>query len=974
MKKSVLLSGAMSLAIVTHALADDLSISTSTTTAVSTATAANGTPGNITISSSGSVGIAATGAAVTLNSNNFVLNSGTISNPFATGATGVQISGGNTGSFTNKGAINIIGAGSPATSTGQFGVLLSGTGAFTGDIVAATGSTITITGVSANAISVQSELNGNLTQAGTITASGSLDNGIITSALIDGAFINTGTITTARGTGTAVTLSPASPVAIGASVGGGFLNAGPTNSADTTVAATISTVGTAPSMIVAPSIGLDAADLTLGVVSDTNAPGYSILNRGKIISTGDRPGVSTIAVQIGNPIDDASGKLTVLSGGVYNGGIISAVATSDAANVVSNSSNATAFVIGNLTTVPLLTNSSSGNISATANGTVAGNTIALLIQTGGSLATLNNSGTIASSANATVTTISTLTSYAIQDMTGTLTHITNSGTIAATVTTLDAGGQKAIAADLSKATSATIFTNTGTVTGDILFGSAIGNQLGIVGANASVSGQVQAFGAGTVNIAVSSGGGGGILKTSNVARAGTFTVGAGGTVNLGVGTATPVVAATGAVSFDATSHILLTPISLLPSNSAITLIHSDTSLSFGNFAATTANIQVPFLFTGSLSADAKNLILSLTRKTAIQLGLTGNAAAIYEPALDASLHDSVLGGALSSLGSAADVQSAVEQMLPVTSGAALAALETLTDSNTDAVGARQRDLLLAPSPAAGFGVWAQGLYGLFHGSDQDSYAGHGSGGVVGFDFNQAGQGHFGLALTVYDALLHEKSPLIANTDARSYVISPYLGFRIQNFIFDAQVNAGESSNLTTRTVNIGSITRTAAGKPNEMFASGGLSGGYDWNLGIIQLMPQISLNGIALYDHAYTESGGGEGVDLNVNSHHQSSVRSFVGVTAGNAYTAGGARLVPQISAGWSQELVGGAPMVNAGFASVPQSTFEVSGLEAARSRLIAGAGFDFVEANWSIGLNYSATMSSSSLSQMAGLTMSARF
>ncbi|HXJ00729.1 MAG TPA: autotransporter outer membrane beta-barrel domain-containing protein, partial [Micropepsaceae bacterium] len=312
--------------------------------------------------------------------------------------------------------------------------------------------------------------------------------------------------------------------------------------------------------------------------------------------------------------------------------------------------------------------------------------------------------------------------------------------------------------------------------------------------------------------------------------------------------------------------------------------------------------------------------------------------------------------------------------LPITSNASLAAVETITDSNTDAVGARQRMLQITSSQTGGFSIWGQGLYSQFHGSDEDSYSGHGAGGVVGFDFSQAEKGHFGLALTIYNATLDEKSPLIAKTDAKSYLISPYVGFRIQNFFLDAQLNAGESNLDTTRTVNVESITRVATGKANEMLAAGGISSGYIWDIGFIRLIPQININGIEMFDHNYTESGGGAGVDLTINSHHQSSLRSFVGFAADGSYQLLGMRLVPQVLTGWSQELIGGAPTVNAAFASNPDSTFEVSGPGAARSRLIAGGGFDFVASNWSIGLNYNATISSSALSQTAGLSMSARF
>jgi hypothetical protein len=60
------------------AAADDLPITTATTTPVTTDPALNGTAGDITISNTGSIAITV-GAAVTVNSNNDVTNDGTIS-------------------------------------------------------------------------------------------------------------------------------------------------------------------------------------------------------------------------------------------------------------------------------------------------------------------------------------------------------------------------------------------------------------------------------------------------------------------------------------------------------------------------------------------------------------------------------------------------------------------------------------------------------------------------------------------------------------------------------------------------------------------------------------------------------------------------------------------------------------------------------------------------------------------------------
>ncbi|HVW74825.1 MAG TPA: autotransporter outer membrane beta-barrel domain-containing protein [Rhizomicrobium sp.] len=113
----------------------DTEISTATSTALSTSTS-----GNITIDATGSVGIAtASTAAVTVNSNNSLVNNGTISNANVDSGIGVSIdtSGGNinpgTSGFSSTGTINLGGNG-----TGKLGIVVQGGNTFYGPITLTT--------------------------------------------------------------------------------------------------------------------------------------------------------------------------------------------------------------------------------------------------------------------------------------------------------------------------------------------------------------------------------------------------------------------------------------------------------------------------------------------------------------------------------------------------------------------------------------------------------------------------------------------------------------------------------------------------------------------------------------------------------------------------------------------------------------------------------------------------------------------
>src|SRR5215469_2786329 len=86
--------------------AQSLTISSDTSTPVATATAVSGGPGDITISSGATFTIKDTTPAITVNSNNNVVNNGTITSNNINNATGILIQGPYSGTVVNTGTIN----------------------------------------------------------------------------------------------------------------------------------------------------------------------------------------------------------------------------------------------------------------------------------------------------------------------------------------------------------------------------------------------------------------------------------------------------------------------------------------------------------------------------------------------------------------------------------------------------------------------------------------------------------------------------------------------------------------------------------------------------------------------------------------------------------------------------------------------------------------------------------------------------
>src|SRR5437763_10015888 len=390
-----MLSAAVAALLSGRALADT-DITTKVTDPQNTAA-----DGNITIESSGAVVITTsppTAAAVTINSDSIVNNLGLISYKDVTDAIGVEAITGHMGEFEGTGKIDLTGMGSSKTailSSGPSGNLnsciftgvipsggttpiainlqtgstlaiqrdqsiginqLSGT-TIIGDIDIAGSLTVVPTSSTSTslghviAIYLAGKLTGNLDiqTGGIIQATGESAQGIQILDTLTGSVINNGTIQTA-GTLRASPANPNEPqagsaLAISGSITGGIYNAGPSTISDTTtVRGTISTGGNAPTILIAPP-PQPTTGIEIGIYDDSVDSGYSFLNRGNIVGTSINPDVNVTTFSI---IGASADLQTVFDGGIFNGGAISAAATT---NTKAASVTATALYIGDNTVI-----------------------------------------------------------------------------------------------------------------------------------------------------------------------------------------------------------------------------------------------------------------------------------------------------------------------------------------------------------------------------------------------------------------------------------------------------------------------------------------------------------------------------------------------------------------------------------------------------------------------------------------------
>lgn len=500
-------------------------VSTATTTPLKTSTS-----GSITVTSAGSI-TTTTGTVVTVDSNNTVSNAGTIQVTNADNSTGIGAIAGGSGTITNSGKVIVDETytatdadndgdidGPFASGTGRAGIRTSG--AFTGNITGASGSSITVEGNNSYGILLGGPLTGNLSNdgtitvtgdnsagiktgdvtgniraAGTITAIGANSSGVLINGNVTGAVTLQGAITA---TGYRFTTVPTDPskldaddllqggpaVAITGNVSGGVIIAKPPTTSTTDPdtdkdgipdasegTGAITSYGSAAGL----QIGAVGNSVTLGPVANTT--GFGLVIDGSVTGAGVYAGVNANGVVIGG----LGGSVTITNG-IGISGTVSAGA---------NAANSTALRIGSGASVPEIRNS--GTIGATG-ATLAGQTSrGIVVDAGASVTTIRNSGSV----SATSGTAAGAT--AIVDLSGGVNLVENSGKITASGAT--AGTGRNVAIDLSanttgasiKQIAVTATTTAPSITGDVKFGS--GNDL-LDLADGSLTGNVS-FGTGT---------------------------------------------------------------------------------------------------------------------------------------------------------------------------------------------------------------------------------------------------------------------------------------------------------------------------------------------------------------------------------------------------------------------------------------------------------------------------------------------
>ena len=1028
---------------------------------------------DVTIENEGTITIDTTGPALVLNSNNNIINSGSITIEDVNNAIGVSLEGGENRNYTQSGSINVNETfevastdSDPATDgpfaegSGRTGILISGSSPFEGNVELTstssiniegtdsfginltntsinqegligdlfTGGAITVRGARSTAININSGITGDFTNTGTINGQGEDIKGINIEADIQGGFVNSAgvSVTGYRSLGrptisesfssnsreqiTAEDLFQAgSAITIRANISEGIHfddgindvlddNGNQTFDSDGNVirsSDTPSTVvqnGSAPAIL----IGDTENSILIGSVaqiSDPNDPlyesnlQYSFVNQGGIQSNGLYDDIDATALSINNAI---------LSQGINNTGQMTATAyvapqeltDSDGNSLTPGDGQARVIVLSTNTIADTLDNS--GVILASSSEAIdlvyndLTNVLpsrhvlatAIDIDTTSTLNEINNTGSISS-----VLVGRQGTAYAIRDQSGSLSSVTNTGTIGAVGTTSDPTGNESInftlvAIDASQNIDGFTFMQSRAIEdnsssnftpadpnifGDIRLG--IGNDW--VGSSAgNIRGDIDfnlgddsfyltgdSFFQGAINnqdgltLGVSDNSTMALTEAEIISitsasfdSTSTFSP----VLNGNDGTASTL-QASGNVVFETGSTIVPTLTNVVGINqTAFTVASAGGQLTVGDLA-TLSSSETPFLFNTSYDVVGNDLVITLQLRDSSELGLDQVQSSAYAPAIQALRNNTELGDAFANITTEREFNSAFNQVLPEFSAAA----RQFVLANVDgAIGAVANHLdSVRRSPDKPGGAWLQefayfadrSLSGL-----SEQYRGAGFGISTGLDtslgpFHAVGV-NLGFASTEIEDVLGIDEPL----DVITIQGGAYAGWASGSLGIETYLGGGFNDFEQNRRVRINSYSGEAQGDWSGVHINSSARIGYDIDINDkYWIRPTLSLDYLRLSEKSYTETGD-KGIALDVDKRTSESGSATAMFNLGAKFQGKRTWIKPSIRLGYRYELINNPIKTSYRYANLTNSAGEIFNSDTAQlqSLLFPDSGF----------------------------------
>ncbi len=1000
------LSTAMVMALAAYpAVSQDVTIEDKLEEAIKTSTADGTNPGDITVASGGEIVLKDPGVMVTVDSNNSFTNDGVMENFSEAGVTGILIDTSNgaiTGNVANNNLLQLGPDRNDEDATGaNFGIVLSGSNGFTGNITLGAGSTLAVKGVDGVGIKIDDVMVGDIESTGSILMQGENAEGIQLNSTLTGSIINNRVINVNAESGVGIhvngyvsgSLVNRGNIVVGGQaffnrkrellqgfvgeagiivrndIAGGVLNLKGSTEDLGNFAGTITSRGDGPALwITTEQLDGSFRDITIGNnhALDTSADdiegseeptpdvsNYGLINEGTISGSGGFNGVDANGIIIeGSAVTGQESSVTI-AGGIFNSGEINVQATDGDTMGVYLGDNVSTPTF--TSTGSMIVTSSRASLDEDFDGKIegfgpGGDATAVHINETASLNGFRNEGVIQ-----VVAAGDNNNAYGVRDLSGTLTSVYNEGTI--TVRTQQEGGV-AVAFDLSNANSDVTFTNKGGIVGDILLSTGNHSVLFDEGA---MLGDIQFAGStGSMNIVNGSDYRGAMLNAQNV--------------NLSLdasaldlrATETPTTVA----SFTATNASQI-KVRLDPSGGKLgglnvtgtASLSGDTKLetvfdSFGfeneiyeilnagnleivGGASSIVNVAETYLFESRFSGtDGANgkLLLSVRRKDATELGLTGNRAAIYEGSLKALRADAEFGAALANIQTGDEFVDVLNQMMPqpltgttreianslstFSHGAVRDRLGTIRQLNAGLLVEGKEGTVVTESGNVinleDNGIWGQQFFYEFNRKADGEFSSHGGdtfGIALGYDRALFGLDAVGVSLVHGISSFQDDGRFDDNLLAFSTLLSTYASYNKGGFFTDMSVGFGFNSYDSERRVVVGELVRTPEASWTGTQMVSHITSGY--RLAITKNFGWTifgNANYTTLNEKSFNEIGGGDGVNMRMDKRSSNSMKVHAGSRLDAVVEGAEFNMMFSLEGGATEQLKDEAQTFNTGF------------------------------------------------------------
>ncbi len=444
-----------------------------------------------------------------------------------------------------------------------------------------------------------------------------------------------------------------------------------------------------------------------------------------------------------------------------------------------------------------------------------------------------------------------------------------------------------------------------------------------------------------------------------------------------------------------------------PTRQVITLIRSSTVINDTTLAQQNSDLakNIPFLFESqtdtlgnsagvpdplSFNAGQTELLLTLLpRSTGATnadgtpgLNLSGDSQAVFPFAVAALANDPELGAAIGSnltvyktngvpssginiAASQQKAQQAFSQMTPDVSGGTRQVAILITDQETGPVAARQRLLRSYADQPGELTLWSEEFVGNINNKGRNdangtltNYKDHGFGFSLGMDSGSARTGWYGGAISYYSGDVSQSLPHDSITHEQWYMLTGYTDWRGKHVFLDTTGSVGYGSFDGTRSLAIGNLSRTAVGKRAALLGSLGATGGVFLKYGFLDILPHIGIDGLTTREEGYTESGGGEGLDLQVAPYYANSLRGSIGSDFKTSFNMFGATVSPEARLGYRYDVVDSPVKLRTGFVSTgglntPNNSFTFVGPDPDSGNAVAGLSLGAGTDTWHLGVNY---------------------